>query len=131
MIHCTHRRVSKSRGPPMEPGTTRYAKSGEINIAYQLFGEGPRNIVFTPGFVSHVEHVWEYPQARHFNERMAALGRVVMFDKRGTGMSDRTAAMPTMDERMDDIRAVMDAVGFDRAVLIGISEGGAMCQLFA
>jgi class 3 adenylate cyclase len=115
----------------MEPGITRYAKSGDVNIAYQLFGDGPRNIVYAPGFVSHVEHVWEYPQARHFHSRLGALGRVVMFDKRGTGMSDRAAAMPTMDERMDDIRAVMDAVGFDRAVLIGISEGGAMCQLFA
>lgn len=110
---------------------TRYAKSGEVNIAYQSFGTGPRNIVWAPGFVSHVEHVWEYPDTRHFMARLGALGRTVIFDKRGTGMSDRSATMPTLDERMDDIRAVMDAVAFERAVLIGISEGGAMCQLFA
>lgn len=115
----------------MELPVTRYAQSGEVNIAYQSFGTGPRNIVWAPGFVSHVEHIWEYPGSRHFMSRLSQLGRTVIFDKRGTGMSDRTATMPTLDERMDDIRAVMDAAGLDRAVLMGISEGGAMCQLFA
>jgi class 3 adenylate cyclase len=115
----------------MELPVTRYAKSGDVNVAYQLFGAGPRNIVLAPGFVSHVEHIWDYPDSEHLLTRLGGLGRTVIFDKRGTGMSDRTAAMPTLDERMDDIRAVMDAAGFDRAVLIGISEGGAMCQLFA
>jgi class 3 adenylate cyclase len=115
----------------MEPVVTRYAKSGDVNIAYQLFGEGPRNIVLAPGFVSHVEHIWDHPAPARFLRRLAAMGKVVIFDKRGTGMSDRVGGVPHLDQRMDDIRAVMDAVGFKRANLIGISEGGAMCQLFA
>ena len=115
----------------MEPGITRYAKSGEVNIAYQLFGEGPRNIVLAPGFVSHVEHIWDHPAPARFLRRLGAMGKVVIFDKRGTGMSDRVGGVPHLDQRIDDIRAVMDAVGFKRANLIGISEGGAMCQLFA
>ncbi len=110
---------------------TRYAKSGDVNIAYQKFGSGPRKIVFAPGFVSHVEHLWEHPKPRHFLQRLAAMGEVVIFDKRGTGLSDHVAGAATLDQRMDDIRAVMDAAGFDHASLIGISEGGAMCQLFA
>ena len=114
----------------MELPLTKYAKSGDINIAYQKFGSGPRRIVFAPGFVSHVEHMWEHPRPARFFTRLASMGEVVIFDKRGTGMSDRVADVPTLDQRMDDIRAVMDAVGFEHAALIGLSEGGAMCQLF-
>ena len=115
----------------MELPATRYAKSGDVNIAYQKFGSGPRKIVFAPGFVSHVEHLWEHPKPAHFLRRLAGMGEVVIFDKRGTGLSDHVAKVATLDQRMDDIRAVMDAAGFDHASLIGISEGGAMCQLFA
>ena len=115
----------------MELPVPRYAKSGDVNIAYQKFGSGPRKIVFAPGFVSHVEHLWEHPKPAHFLQRLAGMGEVVIFDKRGTGLSDHVASVATLDQRMDDIRAVMDAAGFDHASLIGISEGGAMCQLFA
>ena len=115
----------------MELPVTRYAKSGDVNIAYQKFGSGPRKIVFAPGFVSHVEHLWEHPKPAHFLQRLAGMGEVVIFDKRGTGLSDHVASVATLDHRMDDIRAVMDAAGFDHSSLIGISEGGAMCQLFA
>jgi pimeloyl-ACP methyl ester carboxylesterase len=112
---------------------TRYAKSGDVNIAYQVFGDGPRDLVFVPGFVSHVEMAWEEPHAARFLERLGSFCRVVMFDKRGTGMSDRVAIneLPTLEQRMDDVRAVMDAAGSPRAALLGVSEGGAMCMLFA
>jgi class 3 adenylate cyclase len=115
----------------MEIPQTRYARSGDVSIAYQKFGSGPRRIVFAPGFISHAELVWEHPRAAHFLQRLGRMGEVVIFDKRGTGMSDRVADMPSLDQRMDDIAAVMDAAGFASASLIGISEGGAMCQLFA
>jgi pimeloyl-ACP methyl ester carboxylesterase len=115
----------------MELPQTRYAKSGDVSIAWQKFGAGPRRIVFAPGFISHAELIWEQPRAAYFLQRLGRMAEVVIFDKRGTGMSDRVADMPTLDQRMDDIAAVMDAAGFDSASLIGISEGGAMCQLFA
>jgi class 3 adenylate cyclase len=115
----------------VETPQTRYAKSGDISIAWQKFGAGPRRIVFAPGFISHAELIWESPQATHFLQRLGRMGEVVIFDKRGTGMSDRVADVPTLEQRMDDITAVMDAAGFDSASLIGVSEGGAMCQLFA
>jgi pimeloyl-ACP methyl ester carboxylesterase/class 3 adenylate cyclase len=112
---------------------TRYAKSDGLNIAFQVFGEGPVDLVFVPGFVSHVEVVWEEPRIARFLERLAGFSRVVMFDKRGTGMSDRVSIdrLPTLEERMDDVRAVMDAVGSERAALFGFSEGSPMCTLFA
>ena len=109
---------------------TQYAKSGEVSVAYQEFGEGPLDIVIVPGFVSHVELVWEFPPARHMMERLAAFARVIQFDKRGTGLSDPVIGAPTLEERMDDVRAIMDAVGSERAALIGFSEGGAMSILF-
>jgi pimeloyl-ACP methyl ester carboxylesterase len=115
----------------MEVPRTRYAKSGDVSIAYQKFGNGPRRIVFAPGFFSHAEVFWESPQAARFMERLARMGTVVIFDKRGTGMSDRVVDMPSLEQRMDDIAAVMNAAGFDSALLIGASEGGSMCQLFA
>lgn len=115
----------------MEVPQTHYASSADVSIAWQKFGAGPRRIVFAPGFISHAELIWESPQAAHFLRRLGRMGEVVIFDKRGTGMSDRVAGAPTLDERMDDIGAVMDAAGFDSALLIGVSEGGAMCQLFA
>ena len=112
---------------------TDYAKSGDIHIAYQCLGEGPVNLVFVPGFVSHVEHFWEEPALAQFLRRLASFSRLVFFDKRGTGLSDRVseAAMPTLEERMDDVRAVMDAVGFERAAIFAPSDAGSMAILFA
>jgi class 3 adenylate cyclase len=117
-------------GSQMSP-QTKYAQSGEVSVAYQVVGDGPIDLVFAPGFISHLEHEWEEPRWAKFTNDLASFARLIKFDKRGTGLSDRTGSLPNMDERMDDIRAVMDAAGSTRAVLLGISEGGAMCQLFA
>jgi DNA-binding winged helix-turn-helix (wHTH) protein len=117
--------------PAIERPATRYAKSGETHIAYQLFGEGSFNLVLTPGFVSHIDNYWEDPHFARWLRRLSGKARVAMFDKRGTGMSDRVSALPAMDERMDDVRAVMDAVGFDSAFIMGISEGGTLAVLFS
>jgi pimeloyl-ACP methyl ester carboxylesterase len=112
---------------------TRYAKSGGVHIAYQVFGEGALDLVLVPGFISHVEFAWEEPGYARFLERLASFFRVVLFDKRGTGMSDPVdiSELPTLEQRMDDVRAVLDAIGSDRAALFGWSEGGALCLLFA
>ena len=115
----------------MERPQTRYARSGDLSIAYQVVGDGPADLVATPGFVSHVEYHWEEPAFARYLRRLAAFSRLIVFDKRGTGMSDRVAGVPTMEERMDDIRAVMDAAGSERAVLFGVSEGVPMSALFA
>ena len=111
--------------------TTKYAQSGDIFIAYQISGSGPIDIVFAPGFISHLEHMWEDMRHARFFHGLESFARLIRFDKRGTGLSDRSVGFPTLDERIDDIRAVMDAAGSERAVLLGISEGGAMIQLFA
>jgi pimeloyl-ACP methyl ester carboxylesterase/DNA-binding CsgD family transcriptional regulator len=113
------------------PLPTRYAKSGDINIAYQVVGDGPLDLVFVMGWVSHLDWFWEEPRFARFLGRLASFSRLVLFDKRGTGLSDRAVGLPTLEERMDDVRAVMDAVGSERAALLGISEGGPMCALFA
>ncbi len=112
---------------------TKYAKSGDLNIAYQVIGDGPFDLVYVPGFVSNVELMWEEPrQARAFRD-LASFCRLILFDKRGTGLSDRVdvADLPTIEMRMDDVRAVMDAVGSERAALFGHSEGGCMSIVFA
>jgi pimeloyl-ACP methyl ester carboxylesterase len=111
---------------------TRYAKSGGVNIAYQVVGEGP-DLVRVAGFVSNVEMYWEEPTLARFNERLASFSRLILFDKRGTGLSDRVPndQLPTLEQRMDDVRAVMDAVGSERAALFGHSEGGPMSIMFA
>ncbi|MCH7578461.1 MAG: adenylate/guanylate cyclase domain-containing protein [Chloroflexi bacterium] len=116
----------------MQP-ETKYAKSGDVHIAYQVVGDGPLDLVFVPGWVSHLEHSWEEPSNARFLHRLASFSRLIMLDKRGTGLSDRVslAELPTLEQRMDDVRAVMDAVGSERAALMGISEGGSMCALFA
>jgi class 3 adenylate cyclase/pimeloyl-ACP methyl ester carboxylesterase len=114
----------------MQPDT-RYAKSGDVHIAFQVFGEGPINLVLASPFVSNVEHWWDEPDVARWLLRLASFARVVMLDKRGTGMSDRVAELPGLDERMDDLRAVMDAAGMEKAALLGISEGGPLCALFA
>ncbi len=110
---------------------TRYAKSGEVHIAYQAFGEGPLNLVMVPGFVSNVENYWDEPDFARFLNHLGGYARVVTFDKRGTGMSDRVAELPGLDQRMDDLRAVMDAAGMEKATLLGISEGAPLSVLFA
>lgn len=102
-----------------------------MNIAYQVLGEGQLDLVVVPGFVSHVEVAWEEPNFARFLWRLASFARLIVFDKRGTGMSDPVLSPPTMGERMDDIRAVMDAVGSGRAAIFGVSEGGTLSILFA
>lgn len=110
---------------------TRYAKSGGINVAYQVVGAGPPDLVYVPGWLSNVEMMWENPLLARFLRRLASFSRLIVFDKRGTGLSDRVPELPTLEQRMDDVRAVMDAVGSARAALFGHSEGASMCILFA
>jgi pimeloyl-ACP methyl ester carboxylesterase len=114
----------------MEPPKMRYARSGDVNIAYQVLGDGPIDLVHVPPFISNLELQWQdRDQARYFR-RLASFSRLIMFDKRGTGLSDRVS-IASLEERMDDVRAVMDAVGSERAAIFGSSEGGAMSLLFA
>ena len=115
----------------MEPIRTRYAKNGDINVAYQVFGEGNVDLVMVPGFISHIENYWDEPNLARWLRKVGSFARVILFDKQGTGLSDRSSKVPGMDERMDDVRAVMDEVGVDQAALFGISEGGSLATLFA
>jgi pimeloyl-ACP methyl ester carboxylesterase/DNA-binding CsgD family transcriptional regulator len=112
---------------------TRYAKSGDVRIAYQVTGHGPLDLVFVPGFISNIEVHWDNPGFRHLLTRLSSFTRLITFDKRGTGLSDRvdTQNLPSLETRMDDVRAVMDAAGSGRAALLGASEGGPMSILFA
>jgi pimeloyl-ACP methyl ester carboxylesterase/DNA-binding winged helix-turn-helix (wHTH) protein len=115
------------------PPETMYARSGDVNIAYQVIGDAPLDLVFVMGWVSHMEYFWREPNFARFLLRLASFSRLILFDKRGTGLSDRVPInqLPTLEQRMDDVRAVMDAVGSERAALCGVSEGGPMCSLFA
>lgn len=115
------------------PPETRYARNGDVNIAYQVIGDAPLDLVFVMGWVSHLEYFWEELSFARFLTRLASFSRLILFDKRGTGLSDRVPLneLPTLEQRMDDVRAVMDAVGSKRAALVGVSEGGPMCSLFA
>ena len=110
-----------------------YARSGDVSIAYQVVGDGPRDIVLVPGWVSNLEAAWEDPDLARAQERLASFSRLILFDKRGTGLSDRVPAtdLPSLETRMDDVRAVMDVVGSEQAALFGSSEGGSMAVLFA
>ncbi|MET0831208.1 MAG: alpha/beta fold hydrolase, partial [Acidimicrobiia bacterium] len=108
-----------------------YARSAGVNIAYQVTGGGPIDLVLVPGFVSHLEVDWEEPRSAHFLDRLGSFARLIRFDKRGTGLSDRPGGLPDLETRMDDVRAVMDAAGSERAALFGYSEGGPMSILFA
>jgi pimeloyl-ACP methyl ester carboxylesterase/DNA-binding winged helix-turn-helix (wHTH) protein len=118
---------------PLKIPETMYAKSGNVNIAYQVVGDAPLDLVFVMGWVSHLEYFWKEPSFARFLERLSSFARLILFDKRGTGLSDRVPnnELPTLEQRMDDVRAVMDAAGSERAALIGVSEGGPMCSLFA
>ena len=119
--------------PLPRPPETMYARSGDVNIAYQVIGDAPLDLVFVMGWVSHMEYFWREPSFARFLLRLASFSRLILFDKRGTGLSDRVPIdqLPTLEQRMDDVRAVMDAVGSERAALCGVSEGGPMCSLFA
>jgi class 3 adenylate cyclase/pimeloyl-ACP methyl ester carboxylesterase len=112
---------------------TQYARVGSLNIAYQVVGEGPLDLVLVPGWVSHVECAWELPPLARFLDRLASFSRLILFDKRGTGLSDRVpdTDLPGLDERMEDLRAVMDAAGSKTAALFGFSEGGNLAMMFA
>lgn len=115
----------------MVPGRTCYAKSGDVHVAYRAVGDGPLDVVFMPGWISHCEVCWEEPRYAHFLSRLASLGRLLFIDKRGVGLSDPVVGAPTIEDRMEDIRAVMDHAESERAVLLGISEGGPMNIVFA
>jgi pimeloyl-ACP methyl ester carboxylesterase/DNA-binding winged helix-turn-helix (wHTH) protein/class 3 adenylate cyclase len=127
--------VIRSSAPllPVAVPETRYVENGEVNIAYQVVGDGDLDVVFVMGWVSHLEYFWKHPLFAAFLNRLASFSRLILFDKRGTGLSDRVplSGLPTLEQRMEDVHAVMDAVGSERAVLIGVSEGGPMCSLFA
>jgi pimeloyl-ACP methyl ester carboxylesterase/DNA-binding CsgD family transcriptional regulator len=110
---------------------TRYARSGDLSIAYQVVGDGPVDLVLAPPYVSHLEHAWEEPGYAHYLRRLAAFSRLILFDKRGTGLSDRVAGVPPLADRVDDVRAVMDAAGSRRAVVCGCSESTPLAVLFA
>jgi len=118
---------------PFHLPETQYARSGEVNIAYQVVGDAPLDLVFVMGWVSHMEYFWREPRFAKFLMRLASFSRLILFDKRGTGLSDRVPIheLPTLEQRMDDVRAVMEAVGSEKAALVGVSEGGPMCSLFA
>jgi pimeloyl-ACP methyl ester carboxylesterase len=128
--HARIQTAPAAKPSPLANTQTRYAMSGDVAIAYQVFGDGPVDLVVTPGMVSHRELEWEHPRFAAFMQQFAQIGRVAIFDKRGTGMSDRVPA-GTLEERMDDIRAVMDAAEMQRAVLVGVSEGGPLSIFFA
>ena len=110
---------------------TRYAQSGDVSIAYQVLGDGPIDLILVPGFFSHIEFAHELSGFTTFLRRLASFARVVTFDKRGQGLSDRMHGAPSLEVRMDDVRAIMDAIGSKRAALIGFSEGGCMSMIFA
>ena len=110
---------------------TRYARSGDVNVAYRVVGSGPFDLVFVPGFVSNVELDWEDPQRAAFLTRISEFSRLITLDKRGTGLSDRVPGAPSLETRMDDIKAVMDAAESERAALFGLADGGCLAALFA
>src|ERR687898_3138420 len=115
----------------MSTPPTQYAKSGDASIAYQVVGDGPIDVVLVLGFATHLELQWEAPPFARFFERTSSYSRLIIFDKRGTGLSDPVTEVPTLEQRVDDVRAVMDAAESERAVSYGISEGGPMSALFA
>ncbi|MBC7928701.1 MAG: alpha/beta fold hydrolase [Bryobacteraceae bacterium] len=125
-----------SAAPAIRTGSlpkTRYVENGGVNIAYQVTGDGPVDLVFVMGWVSHLEYIWTEPRSARFLQRLSSFSRVILFDKRGTGLSDRVplAQLPTIEQRMEDVHAVMDSIGSQRAVICGVSEGGCMSAVFA
>ncbi len=135
-VHADGRHGRRPHGrllPPVAVSTApiQYARSGDVNIAYQVTGDGPFDLVLIHGFFSHLEIDWELPASRYVNDRLGSFARLIRFDKRGTGLSDRNVGLPDLESRMDDVRAVMDAVGSESAALFGYSEGGPLAVLFA
>src|SRR6202140_3016213 len=110
---------------------TRYVKSDDVHVAYQVIGEGPVDLLWVPGFVSHMEAGWQSPETAAFIRRLASFCRLILFDKRGTGMSDRGSQIFTLEQRMHDVRAILDEIGSERAALFGVSEGGPVSPLYA
>jgi pimeloyl-ACP methyl ester carboxylesterase len=110
--------------------STHYVKSDDVHIAYQVFGEGSFDLLFVPGFVSNVEAIWQSPERSAFFRRLASFSRVILFDKRGTGISDRGSQIFTLEQRMHDVQAILDEVGSKQTALFGISEGGPMSLLY-
>lgn len=123
----TERLASEIRGQPR----TEYALCGDIEIAYQVLGQGPIDLVYIPGWVSHLEYAWEYPGMARFLRRLAGFSRLIVFDKRGTGLSERDVDYPMLEQRVEDLRAVLDAVGSRKAAILGVSESGSLACLFA
>src|SRR5579872_2117533 len=119
------------RMQPMQVPETHFAMSGDVHIAYQTVGEGAIDLVFVMGWITHMDYFWQEPHFARFLRRLASFSRLILLDLRGRGLSDRAVGVPTFEERMDDIRAVMDAVGSKRAAVMGISEGGGLSMLFA
>src|SRR3954466_14315957 len=119
-----------SRARAVTTPSIRYAENGDVHIAYQVVGDGPLDLVCVMGAITNLNVLWDYPEYRRFCERLASFSRLILFDKRGMGLSDRVR-VGTLEERMDDVRAVMDAAGSESAVLLGVSEGGPMSMLFA
>jgi pimeloyl-ACP methyl ester carboxylesterase len=115
----------------MAAPATHCVKSDDVHIAYQVVGDGPLDLLFVPGFVSHIEAFWQSPARSSFFRRLASFSRLILFDKRGTGMSDRGSQIFTLEQRMHDVRAILDEVGSERAALFGVSEGGPMSLLYA
>ncbi len=113
------------------PPRTQYARSGEVSIAYQILGNGPVDLVYVQGWLSHIEFAWENPDYARFLTRLSSFARLIRFDRRGMGLSDRDVGSSTLEERVDDIRAVMDAAGSERAAILAVSEGGYMATMFA
>ena len=142
-IETAHRRGYRFMAPvvaaesraslPVAAPRVNYAHSGHVNIAYQVIGSGPVDLVFVMGWVSHLEYFWNEPSFARFLTRLSGMARLIIFDKRGTGLSDRVSEseLPTLEQRLDDVRAVMEAAGSERAALLGVSEGGPLCSLFA
>ena len=112
-------------------GKTKYARSGDVSIAYQVVGRGPRDLILAPGFVSHAEILWENPDLARAFDRFTSFARLIIFDKREQGLSDRVGRPPTVEEMVDDMNAVLEAAGSERAAVMGVSEGGAMALMFA
>src|SRR5271169_803650 len=111
--------------------TTRYVKSDDVHVAYQVIGDGPLDLLWVPGFVSNMEAGWQSPPVASFIRRLSSFCRLILFDKRGTGMSDRGSQIFTLEQRMHDVQAILDEIGSERAALFGVSEGGPMSLLYA
>src|SRR5437762_2278106 len=130
MMRARPHSFARFGGTPPMGSDVKYARSGDAHIAYRVFGEGPRDLVLIPGTLSHADLYWDFPINQYLLKRLTSFARVIVFDKRGQGLSDRVAEQ-TLEERIGDVQAVMDAAGSDRAAIYGWSEGGPMCLMFA